>query len=175
MPCQRGEIVSETFVSKALVSEQLAERMRSGDAAWRILQDAILQERYDKLPDLMSAMAFAEFAAEPIELIRDAIKRGDIVVAKDDGLVAIPKHANERLIRYRLGEDSSARVVERAGSGRAGKRADPARVRRLSTHIDPGVFELVDNLVARTGASLRDVVEEAIVARWGAPAAEGAR
>jgi hypothetical protein len=132
--------------------------MPSNDVVWMRLQDAILQERFDKLPDLMSALDFAEFAAEPIELIRDAIRNGDIVATKDDGLVAIPKEANERLIRYRLREDASARVVEQP---------EAPDVRRLSTHVDQRIFELVESRVTDTGASVREVVEEALVARWG--------
>ncbi len=126
--------------------------------AWQGLQDAILQERFDKLPEVMTALDFAEFSAEPIELIRDAIGNGDIVTTKDGGLVSVPKDANERLIRYRLLEDPAARVIER-----------PAKpdVRRLTTHVDQSIFELVRTLVADRGASVRELVEEALVARWG--------
>lgn len=141
------------------MQETIADRAQGDDVVWQKLQDAILQERFDDLPELMSAMDFAEFAAEPIELIRDAIGNGDIVATKHDGLVAIPKEANERLIRYRLREHPSARVVARPAA---------SDVRRLSTPVDPGVFELVVSRVTSSGASMRQVVEEALVAHWGA-------
>ena len=147
-----------TGPGETAVPETATDQTPSDDAAWKNLQDAILQERFDELPELMSAMDFAEFAAEPIELIRDAIRKGDIVATKDDGLVAIPKAANERLVRYRLLEDPSARVVEPPAA---------PEVRRLSTHLDQSVFELVVNRVTDTGASVREIVEEALVARWG--------
>ena len=127
------------------------------DAAWQNLQDAILQERFDDLPELMSAMDFAAFAGESIELIRDAIRNGDIVATKKAGLVTIPKLANESLVRYRLRENPSARIVPQSTA---------PGIRRLSTHLDQGVFDLIAHLVANTGASVREVVEEALVARW---------
>lgn len=139
--------------------ETATDHAHSDDDVWQKLQDAILQERFDDLPELMSALDFAEFAAEPIELIRDAISNGDIVATKHDGLVTIPKEANERLIRYRLHEHPSARVA-----------VQPALsdMRRLSTPVDLNVFELVVSRVTSTGASMRQVVEEALVAHWGA-------
>ena len=132
-------------------------RAQSDDAAWQNLQDAILQERFDDLPELMSAMDFAAFAGESIELIRDAIRNGDIVATKQAGLVAVPKAANEPLVRYRLRENPSARIVPQS--------AAPG-TRRLSTQLDQRVFDVLVDLVAHTGASVRKVVEEALVARW---------
>jgi hypothetical protein len=152
-------------VPDSAVSETTTQRTPADAAVWQNLQDAILQDRFDDLPELMSAMDFAEFAAEPIELIRDAIRSGDIVATKSDGLLTIPKEPNERLIRYRLREDPSARVMV--------EQVAHAEVRRLSTHIDQSVFELVVDLVANSGISVREVVEEALISRWGACAPEG--
>ncbi len=86
----------------------------SCSSAWESLETAILQERFDKLPELFTAKEFAEFSAEPIALIREAIGRGDIVAMRNGGLSYIPKAENERLIRYRLAEDSHARVPTRS-------------------------------------------------------------
>ncbi len=147
------------------VSNTATENEPSEMIVWRNLQDAILQERFDKLPDVMTAMDFANFAAEPIELIRDAIRNGDIIATKADGLVGIPKAANERIIRYRLREDPAARVAERPAA---------PDVRRLATHVDQSIFELVAGLVVDNETSLREVVEEALVSRWGSARAENA-
>ncbi|WP_426516540.1 hypothetical protein ACPPVQ_18225 [Diaminobutyricibacter sp. McL0618] len=126
--------------------------------AWQNLQDAILQERFDDLPEVITARDFAAFSAEPIELIRDAIKNGDIIATRDDGLVAIPKDANERLIRYRLVEDTAARIVERPAA---------PELRRLSTHMDHRILDLVRGLAADSGSSVRELVEEALLSYWG--------
>ncbi len=134
------------------------DQTTSATGAWQNLQNAILQERFDDLPELISARDFAAFSAEPIELIRDAIRNCDIVVTRDDGLVVIPKDANERLIRYRLLEDKTARIVDRPAA---------PELRRLSTHLDQSVLELVSDIASRNGASVRELVEEALVAYWG--------
>jgi hypothetical protein len=140
------------------VANTATDQTTSATGAWQNLQNAILQERFDDLPELISARDFAAFSAEPIELIRDAIRNCDIVVTRDDGLVVIPKDANERLIRYRLLEDKTARIVDRPAA---------PELRRLSTHLDQSVLELVSDIASRNGASVRELVEEALVAYWG--------
>jgi hypothetical protein len=146
------------------VSSTATEQQPTDTIAWQNLQNAILQERFDDLPELIAARDFAAFSDEPIELIRDAITSGDIVATRADGFVAIPKDANERLIRYRLLEDTTARIVERP--------AVPS-VTQLSTHVDQSVFELVSGLASGSGATMRELVEEALLAYWGAGAPDG--
>jgi hypothetical protein len=154
--------VSGTETDEKTETDERTETPTAQDIAWQNLQAAIVQERFDDLPELIPALDFAEFSAEPVERIREAIRRGDIVGARADGLVTIPKHENERLIRYRLLEDPTARIVERP--------ANPG-VRRLSTYVGQEIFDLVADLCADRGASVRQLIEEAVTARWGTDSA----
>ncbi len=127
------------------------------NAAWRAVEEAILQERFDDLPDLVTAKEFAEFAGEPIALIRDAIRNGDVVATRDNGLSYVPKAPNARLIMYRLREDSRAGIPPRP---------EPPTVQRLSTDVAPELFDAVMRAAERNDLSVRDVIEEAVRTRW---------
>lgn len=121
--------------------------------AWDDLQQAILQERYDDLPDRFTAMEFAQFSAEPIELIRETIKSGEVVAVRDDGQLFVPKADNEALVRYRLTEDSRACVPPRS---------ETPDGHVLTTELSVDAIRLVAHLAERGDTSVRVIIERAL-------------
>jgi hypothetical protein len=88
-----------------IVKRPQKKRQSTIDPAWQQLQLAIAQERFEKVPDVLSAREFAELLGVTLTQVRRSARAGRIQAVRngDDQSWNILKDQNEEIIRSHFG------------------------------------------------------------------------
>lgn len=120
--------------------------------AWQQLQDAILVERFDKLPEDLTSREFADLTGSPPAAVRTDMFAGTVESRMIGRRRFIPKEPYRTQIIEQLRTNPRLRV----------SRALSTPPTRISSLIDAESFTRLTELVTNGRTSVRHVLEEAI-------------